>query len=91
MSEIKHHHDDQLSLRKRGLRRKIFEIETSRHMPPALIFDEFEERPFTEGRRWRDSDLKIHAHPQSATAFVRVNAIETSVCPSGQRRVRGTS
>jgi hypothetical protein len=53
-------------------------------MSPALIFDEFEERPFTENRRWRDSDLKIHTHPQSATDFVGLNAIVMPVCRSGQ-------
>jgi hypothetical protein len=60
-------------------------------MSSALIFDEFEERPFTENRRWRDSDLKIHAHPQSATDFLSVNAIESFVCPSGQYSARKLS
>lgn len=84
----KRHRDDQpYHLRKYGLRRGIFEVETSRHMSPALIFDEFEERPFTENRRWRDSDLKIHTHPQTATDFVGLNAIVTPVCRSGQLRV----
>jgi hypothetical protein len=53
-------------------------------MSPALIFDEFEEEPFTENRRWRDSDLKIHTHPQTATDFVGVKAIVRLVCRSGQ-------
>jgi hypothetical protein len=73
-------------LRNFGLRRGIFEIETSRHISPVLILDEFEERPFTEDRRWRDSNLKIHTHPQTATIFVRVNARETFVCRFGQSR-----
>jgi hypothetical protein len=73
-----------LSSTQPGLRRGIFEIETSRHMSPALIFDELEEGPFTENRRWRDSNLKIHTHLQTATDFVGVNAIVRPVCRSGQ-------
>lgn len=56
-------------------------------MSSALIFDEFEEEPFTENRRWRDSELKIHTHLQTAMDFVGVNAIVTSVCRSGQHHV----
>jgi hypothetical protein len=78
--------DDQLLLTPLGLRRGTFEFETSTHKSPVLVFDEFEERPFTEDRRWRDSDLKIHGHPQSATDFVRLNAIVTVVCRSGQAK-----
>lgn len=55
-------------------------------MSPALIFDELEEEPFTENRRWRDSELKIHTHLQTATDFVGVSAIVTVVCRSGQHR-----
>ncbi|MDT3684926.1 MAG: hypothetical protein RO009_07785 [Pseudorhodoplanes sp.] len=56
-------------------------------MSPALIFDELEERPFTENRRWRDSDLKIHTRLQTATDFVGVSSIVTPVCRSGQHAV----
>jgi hypothetical protein len=41
-------------------------------MPPALIFDEFVERPFTENSRWRGSNLKIHALHQAATCLLPV-------------------
>lgn len=84
MPHVKNRHRDHQLSTQFGLRRGIFEIEISRHMSPALIFDEFEERPFTENRRWRDSDLKIHGDPQTATDFVRVNAKETFVCRFGQ-------
>jgi hypothetical protein len=48
----------------------MHEDEKSRRISPVLIFNEFQNRPFTEGRRCiRGGVLKIHALSQTATCL----------------------
>ncbi len=48
----------------------VLEQQKPRRISPVLIFDEFQTRPFTEGRRcMRGGVLKIHPLSQSATCL----------------------
>jgi hypothetical protein len=63
----------------------MHEDEKSRRISPVLIFNEFQNRPFTEGRRCiRGGVLKIHAPSQTATCLSSALARRARLWPKRQ-------